>query len=87
MTNPVRRGEHQIKGHWEVPQMIKAFEHHTGIVVEADELHSVEHLLLLQVGRDRPRRRPWLPDRGRPDLHHPPTWLYRAMFRMIREAS
>jgi aminoglycoside phosphotransferase (APT) family kinase protein len=87
VTNPVRRGEHQIQGHWEVPQMIKAFEHHTGIVVDSDELrwwnvfscyklavivHAGVHSYLTG---------------GMPHLHHTPTWLYRAMFTMIREAA
>jgi aminoglycoside phosphotransferase (APT) family kinase protein len=87
VTNPVRRGEHQIEGHWEVPQMIDAFERHTGIVVDPDELrwwnifscyklavivHAGVHSYLTG---------------GMPHLHHAPTWLYRAMFSMIREAS
>ena len=87
VTNPVRRSEHQIQGHWEVPQMIKAFEHHTGIVVDPDELRwwnifsCYKLAVIVHAGVHG-----YLTG-GRPDLHHPPTWLYRAMFTMIREAS
>jgi aminoglycoside phosphotransferase (APT) family kinase protein len=87
VTNPVRRREHQIEGHWEVPQMIEAFEHGTGIVVDPDELRwwnvfaCYKLAVIIHAGVHG-----YLTG-GLPHLHHAPTWLYRAMFTIIRESS
>ncbi|WP_169799245.1 phosphotransferase family protein [Nocardioides jensenii] len=87
VTNPVRRREHQIDGQWEVPQMVKAFERATGIVVDPDELRwwnvfsCFKLAVIVHAGIHG-----YLTG-GLPHLHHAPTWLYRTMFTMIRESS
>lgn len=86
VTNPVRKAEHQIPGHWEVPQMVRAFEETTGITVDPNELlwwnvfscFKLAVIVLTGVHG--------YAGRESSVLHHPPTWLYRAMFSMIRES-
>lgn len=87
VTNPVRNREHQIPGHWEVADMVLAFEAGTGMRVDRDELrwwnifscYKLAVIVLTGVHT-------YLAGDS-PHLHHPPTWLYRAMFKMIREAQ
>ena len=87
VTNPVRRREHQIEGRWEVPHMIEAFVRETGILVDPDELRwwnvfsCYKLAVIVHAGVHG-----YLTG-GLPHLHQAPTWLYRAMFAMIREAS
>lgn len=86
VTNPVRRGEHQIPGHWEVSDMVSAFESGTGMRVDREELrwwnifscYKLAVIVLTGVHSY------LIGDSSH--LHHSPTWLYRAMFKMIREA-
>jgi aminoglycoside phosphotransferase (APT) family kinase protein len=87
ITNPVRAQEHQIPGRWERSQIVEAYSAATGHPVDDGELTwwNVFSCLKLSVivltgvhefvaGRfDR--------------VHHSPTWLVRAMLRMIGEAG
>jgi aminoglycoside phosphotransferase (APT) family kinase protein len=86
VTNAVRRREHQLADHWETPQMVTAFETGTGIRVDPDELRwwnvfSCYKLAVIVLSGVHG----YLTG-GLPQLHHPPTWLYRAMFKAIGEA-
>lgn len=84
VTNPVRRTEHQIPGHWERPQMVEAFTHATGIEVPEPELRwwnvfsCYKLAVIVHAGVH------GYLNGDMPHLHHSPTWLYRAMFKMIR---
>lgn len=85
ITNPVRAKEHQIRGLWEREEIVAAYTAATGHAVDDAELTwwnvfscwklAVIVLTGLQefvAGRfDR--------------VHHSPTWLVRAMLRMIEE--
>ncbi|WP_216695345.1 phosphotransferase family protein [Dietzia psychralcaliphila] len=87
VTNPVRRGEHQIADHWEATDMIREFEKRSGIEVDPAQLRwwnvfSCYKLAVIVLSGVHG----YLTG-GSAHLHHQPTWLYRAMFKMIREAS
>lgn len=87
VTNPVRRREHQIAGHWEANDMVREFEKHSDIEVDPAQLRwwnvfSCYKLAVIVLSGVHG----YLTG-GSPHLHHQPTWLYRAMFKMIREAS
>lgn len=87
VTNPVRQREHQIADHWEAPAMVREFEQRSGIHVDPDELRwwnifSCYKLAVIVLSGVHG----YLTG-GSPHLHHQPTWLFRAMFTMIREAS
>lgn len=87
VTNPVRRREHQIPGHWERRQIVEAYRALTGHSVrEADllwwNLFSCWKLSVMQLTAvaefvaGRYNR-----------VFQTPSWLYRPMFQMMEAAS
>ncbi len=83
VTNPVRAREHQIAGVWERAEIVQAYAAATGHAVAEDELlwwnvFSCWKLAVIVLTGLRE-----FVD-GRLDrVHQSPTWLYRAMFRMM----
>jgi aminoglycoside phosphotransferase (APT) family kinase protein len=86
-TNPVRKREHQIAGHWETPQMVAAYRELTGRTVRESDLvwwnvFSCWKLCVIQltavsefVAGNYAR------------VFQTPTWLFRPMFRMMEAAQ
>ena len=87
ITNPVRRREHQIPGHWEREQIVEAYRKLTGRKVrEADlvwwNVFSCWKLAVIQLTAVNEFVA------GRYDrVFHTPSWLYRPMFRMMEGAG
>lgn len=85
ITNPVRRREHQIEGHWERAEMIAAYEAATGRVVNRADLvwwniFSCWKLAIIQLTAVNEFVA------GRYDrVFQTPTWLFRPMFQMMRQ--
>jgi aminoglycoside phosphotransferase (APT) family kinase protein len=83
VTNPVRAREHQISGVWERTQIVQAYAATTGHGVAEDELlwwnvFSCWKLAVIVLTGLREFVA------GRLDrVYHSPTWLYRAMLRMV----
>ena len=87
ITNPVRRREHQIVGHWEREQIVTAYRAITGRVVNDDHLtwwnvFSNWKLAVIQLTAIAEFVA------GRYDrVFQTPAWLYRPMFQMMERAS
>jgi aminoglycoside phosphotransferase (APT) family kinase protein len=86
ITNPVRAREHQIKDLWERSHIVAAYTRLTGRAVNDDALTWWNifacwklSVIVLTGLRE-------FVDGNLPEAHHPPTWLYRAMFRMIGDS-
>lgn len=86
ITNPVRSGEHQIPGTWERDQIVAAFSAATGYEVYPDELlwwnvfscWKLATIVLTGVAS--------FVDGTFDKVHQMPTWLFRAMFKMMGES-
>lgn len=87
VTNPVRKREHQIPGHWERREMVQAYRERTGRqVAEADllwwnvfscwKLSIIQLTAVAEFVAGRYHR-----------VFQTPTWLYRPMFQMMEAAS
>lgn len=87
ITNPVRKREHQIAGHWERPEIVAAYTASTGRSVSEDSLtwwnvFSCWKLAVIQLTAvnefvaGRYNR-----------VFQTPAWLYRPMFQMINSVS
>lgn len=85
VTNPVRRREHQIPGHWETPQIVDAYRELTGRSVrEADlrwwnvfscwKLSVIQLTAVAEFVAGRYNR-----------VFQTPSWLFRPMFQMMEE--
>ena len=87
ITNPVRKREHQISGHWERPQIIEAYRQLTGRKVsEADltwwNVFSCWKLAVIQLTAVNEFVA------GRYDrVFHTPSWLFRPMLQMMEGAG
>ncbi|MEJ6770671.1 MAG: phosphotransferase family protein [Paracoccaceae bacterium] len=87
VTNPVRKREHQITGHWEQRHIVEAYSALTGLSIRETDLlwwnlFSCWKLCVIQltavsefVGGNYNR------------VFQTPTWLFRPMLRMIEAAS
>ena len=83
ITNPVRRREHQIPGVWERKQIVEAYTQITGYTVDPDELlwwnvFSCWKLAVIVLTGVRV-----FVDGTFDRVHQSPTWLFRAMFKMM----
>lgn len=86
VTNPVRTGEHQIPGRWEREEIVAAYERRTGRRVLPADLHwwnvfscwKLAVIVLTGLSEFVGQRL----DR----IHQPPTWLFRQMFAMTKDA-
>jgi aminoglycoside phosphotransferase (APT) family kinase protein len=87
VTNPVRRREHQIAGHWERRQMVQAYSELTGRSVrEADlvwwnvfscwKLSVIQLTAVAEFVAGRYNR-----------VFQTPSWLFRPMFQMMEAAA
>lgn len=87
VTNPVRKREHQIPGHWERREIVQAYRERTGRqVAEADllwwnvfscwKLSIIQLTAVAEFVAGRYHR-----------VFQTPTWLYRPMFQMMEAAS
>lgn len=87
VTNPVRKREHQIPGHWERQQIVDAFRQLTGRkVLEADllwwnvfscwKLSVIQLTAVAEFVAGRYNR-----------VFQTPSWLFRPMFQMMEAAS
>lgn len=87
VTNPVRKREHQIPGHWERQQIVDAFRELTGRkVLEADllwwnvfscwKLSVIQLTAVAEFVAGRYNR-----------VFQTPSWLFRPMFQMMEAAS
>ena len=87
ITNPVRKREHQIPGHWERHQIVEAYRQRTGRAVhEADltwwNVFSCWKLAVIQLTAVNEFVA------GRYDrVFHTPSWLFRPMFQMMAGAA
>ena len=87
ITNPVRKREHQIPGHWERQQIVDAYRQMTGRKVrEADltwwNVFSCWKLAVIQLTAVNEFVA------GRYDrVFHTPSWLFRPMFQMMEAAG
>ena len=87
ITNPVRKREHQIPGHWEREQIVEAYRKLTGRKVgEADltwwNVFSCWKLAVIQLTAVNEFVA------GRYDrVFHTPSWLFRPMFQMMKGAG
>ncbi|MEU7811771.1 phosphotransferase family protein [Pseudonocardia sp. NPDC049154] len=87
ITNPVRAREHQITGVWERERIVEVYTELTGHAVDPDELtwwnvfSCWKLAVIVLTGMHEFVA-------GRFDrVHHSPTWLVRAMLRMIEEGA
>lgn len=85
ITNPVRSGEHQIKGVWEREQIIENYSKLTGRSVDPDELlwwnvFSCWKLAIIVLTGTRV-----FIEGTFERVHQSPTWLIRAMLKMMEE--
>ena len=87
VTNPVRKREHQIPGHWERRQIVEAYRELTGRSVrEADlywwnvfscwKLSVIQLTAVAEFVAGRYNR-----------VFQTPSWLFRPMFQMMEAAS
>lgn len=87
VTNPVRKREHQIEGHWETPQIVAAYRALTGLKVNDSDLlwwnvFSCWKLCVIQLTAVAEFV---AGNYGR--VFQTPTWLFRPMFRMMEAAQ
>ena len=87
ITNPVRRREHQIEGHWERAQIVEAYRARTGFAVNDAHLtwwniFSNWKLSVIQLTAVAEFVK------GHYDrVFQTPSWLYRPMFQMMERVA
>ena len=87
VTNPVRKREHQIPGHWERRQIVDAYAELTGRSVREADLYWWNVLACWKLAVIQLTAVNQFVNRRYDRVFQTPSWLYRPMFQMMEAAG